>query len=76
MGGRVEMRNEGTADIYGANKWTWTAPEKSVNPYVQEHTDLPHLRDGVLESCGLGDFWHAEPERLARSGPGHPPPAP
>jgi myo-inositol 2-dehydrogenase / D-chiro-inositol 1-dehydrogenase len=37
--GRVEMRNEGTADIYGANKWTW-ASEKPANPYVQEHTDL------------------------------------
>ena len=43
---------------------------------VQEHTGLPHLLDGVLEPCGLGDFGHAEPERLARGGPGHPLPAP
>jgi hypothetical protein len=34
------MRNEGTADIWGANAWTWQRPAKSINPYVQEHTDL------------------------------------
>ena len=45
--GRVEMRNEGTADIYGANAWSWPRPEKSISPYVQEHTDLiASLRSG------------------------------
>ncbi len=34
------MRNEGTAEIRGANAWTWARPEKRINPYVQEHTDL------------------------------------
>jgi predicted dehydrogenase len=38
--GRAEMRDNGTADIWGANAWTWQRPEKSVSPYVQEHTDL------------------------------------
>jgi myo-inositol 2-dehydrogenase / D-chiro-inositol 1-dehydrogenase len=38
--GSVEMRNEGTAEIRGANAWTWPRPEKSVSPYQQEHTDL------------------------------------
>jgi predicted dehydrogenase len=38
--GSVELRNEGTADIRGANPWTWQRPENSVSPYVQEHTDL------------------------------------
>lgn len=38
--GAAEMKNEGTAEIRGANAWKWQAPEKRVNPYVQEHTDL------------------------------------
>jgi hypothetical protein len=41
---------------------------------VQEHASLPHLRQGVLERHRLGNFWHVEPERLARGGLGHPPP--
>ena len=36
----AEMRSEGTAEIRGANAWTWLRPEKRINPYVQEHTDL------------------------------------
>ena len=38
--GSAEMRSEGTAEIRGANAWTWLRPEKRINPYVQEHTDL------------------------------------
>lgn len=38
--GRVEMEDKGTAEIRGANAWTWQRPEKSVSPYQQEHTDL------------------------------------
>ena len=38
--GSSEMRNEGTAEIRGANAWTWQPSEKSVSPYQQEHTDL------------------------------------
>ena len=38
--GSVDLRNEGTADIRGANAWSWQPPARSVSPYVQEHTDL------------------------------------
>ena len=38
--GSVELRNEGTGEIRGANAWTWQRPAKSVSPYDQEHTDL------------------------------------
>lgn len=38
--GVAEMKNEGAAEIRGANAWTWQRPETRINPYVQEHTDL------------------------------------
>ncbi|CAN5703633.1 Gfo/Idh/MocA family oxidoreductase [soil metagenome] len=38
--GIAEMKNEGAAEIRGANAWTWQRPETRINPYVQEHTDL------------------------------------
>jgi myo-inositol 2-dehydrogenase / D-chiro-inositol 1-dehydrogenase len=38
------LGTKGTSDaagkITGANAWTWEKPEKTVSPYVQEHTDL------------------------------------
>lgn len=43
---------------------------------VQEHTGLPRLRYGVPERYRLCHFRHAEPERLAGRGLGHPPPPP
>lgn len=45
--GRVEEQFIGTKGsanaagrIAGPNAWAWQAPERRINPYVQEHTDL------------------------------------
>jgi len=38
--GIAEMKNEGSAEIRGANAWAWQRPGTRINPYVQEHTDL------------------------------------
>ncbi len=32
--------SDASSKIAGANAWTYPRPEKPVNPYVQEHTDL------------------------------------
>ena len=33
-------RTDASTFIEGASPWRWTQPERRVNPYVQEHTDL------------------------------------
>ena len=38
--GRAELRDTGTSAIHGSRAWAWQRPEKRINPYVQEHTDL------------------------------------
>ncbi|MGB2713619.1 MAG: Gfo/Idh/MocA family oxidoreductase [Vicinamibacterales bacterium] len=38
--GRLDLADQGVGQIRGENAWTWPKPEKSVSPYVQEHTDL------------------------------------
>ena len=38
--GIVRFDANSTARITGANAWSWQRPARSVNPYVQEHTDL------------------------------------
>jgi myo-inositol 2-dehydrogenase / D-chiro-inositol 1-dehydrogenase len=38
--GRCEFSSAAPARILGANAWTYPKPDKPVNPYVQEHTDL------------------------------------
>ena len=32
--------SDGSSRITGATRWTYQKPERPVNPYVQEHTDL------------------------------------
>jgi len=40
-------RSNAAGEIAGARAWTFKTPERKVNPYVQEHTDLvASIRDG------------------------------